>query len=389
MICLNMIVKNEAHVVERMLESVKRVVDRAYILDTGSSDDTVSVMQNWFEEHSIPCYIEIGPFNNFADARSRSIKNCRHWCGNFGWALWIDADDKLTIENMEPISNLHRYTDLDALGIEHRSPNNEIAYPRTSMLNLTRDWIFESVVHEYPALKNGLPSQTAILPGVFIDILSGGDRSKNPARYDNDIAVLEAALNTEKRPDMIARYMFLLGQSHASAGHRQAAIDTFRTRASLAVGRLDQEGCVASMTAAKLIELTAIEQSQATGKQVLPPGEAFALWLNAIECAPHRAEPYYYAARSLRMRNLHASAFPYANHASKLKRDVRDSLSEPEVYRWQNDYELSIAAYHVGEFRLGLKAIKKVLRVAGDIIGDDMREDLNRRAADYQKVING
>ncbi|MFJ2241725.1 glycosyltransferase [Streptomyces sp. NPDC087859] len=44
-VCLNMIVKNEAHVIRRCLESVLPLVDTWVILDTGSTDGTQDIIR--------------------------------------------------------------------------------------------------------------------------------------------------------------------------------------------------------------------------------------------------------------------------------------------------------------------------------------------------------
>ena len=52
-ICLNMIVKNESKVILRLLNSVLPIVDSYCICDTGSTDNTIEVIENFFNEHNI------------------------------------------------------------------------------------------------------------------------------------------------------------------------------------------------------------------------------------------------------------------------------------------------------------------------------------------------
>ena len=51
---LCMIVKDESHVIERCLDSVKNLIDFVLILDTGSSDGTQEVIKNWIDRNNIP-----------------------------------------------------------------------------------------------------------------------------------------------------------------------------------------------------------------------------------------------------------------------------------------------------------------------------------------------
>lgn len=379
MLCLNMIVKDESHVIERCLESVKPYIDKVHILDTGSTDGTQKVIEEWCSDNGIPCRIDEGPFVNFADARTRAIQLCRSWCSNYGWALWLDADDVLTVESKVSLKELYKYgDDLDAYGIIFRG-GKEIEYPRTLLLNMRREWVFKSVVHEYAALADGRAVNTRLLKGVYVDIVGGGNRSKNPLKYEHDVSVLKAALDTETDPDMMNRYLFLIAQSLNSAGKRGEAIDAYRLRAYNAKGRIDQEACVSAMNAGKLIEVDAMERADKDGLPVTVSGEAFALYCNAIEFAPHRAEPWYYAARSLRMRDLPTCAFAFADYASTLKRDPRDLLSEPGVYEWQLDYELCVTCVFVGQKKRALQLIKRLLRPLNPFpLTDEMREELRR-----------
>ena len=47
-LCLNMIVKNEGKIILRLLESVVSIVDCYCISDTGSTDNTIELIENIF-----------------------------------------------------------------------------------------------------------------------------------------------------------------------------------------------------------------------------------------------------------------------------------------------------------------------------------------------------
>jgi glycosyltransferase involved in cell wall biosynthesis len=49
-IALCMIVKNEAHVIRRCLDSVLPLVDYLLIVDTGSTDDTQTLVREFLQE---------------------------------------------------------------------------------------------------------------------------------------------------------------------------------------------------------------------------------------------------------------------------------------------------------------------------------------------------
>ena len=65
MIVLNMIVKDEADVIERCLNSVLGFVDAVVISDTGSADNTVELILNWQRENNIPGKLVEHNWKNF------------------------------------------------------------------------------------------------------------------------------------------------------------------------------------------------------------------------------------------------------------------------------------------------------------------------------------
>ena len=47
-LCLNMIVKNESKIITRLFDSVLPIIDCYCICDTGSTDNTVQIITNYF-----------------------------------------------------------------------------------------------------------------------------------------------------------------------------------------------------------------------------------------------------------------------------------------------------------------------------------------------------
>ncbi|TAE61392.1 MAG: tetratricopeptide repeat protein [Nostocales cyanobacterium] len=80
-----MIVKNEEVALPKCLESVKNVVDEIVVLDTGSTDNTPQIAQDFGAKvHYFPWC------NNFSTARNESLK---YVTGD--WVLVLDADETL------------------------------------------------------------------------------------------------------------------------------------------------------------------------------------------------------------------------------------------------------------------------------------------------------
>ncbi|OAA90625.1 tetratricopeptide repeat-containing glycosyltransferase family 2 protein [Clostridium ljungdahlii] len=84
-ISLCMIVKNEEKYLPACLESIKDIVDEIIIVDTGSTDKTVEIAQNYGAK---VYYFKWN--NNFSEARNVSLKYATK-----DWILIMDADDEL------------------------------------------------------------------------------------------------------------------------------------------------------------------------------------------------------------------------------------------------------------------------------------------------------
>ena len=89
-ICLSMIVKNEAHVIQRCLDSVKTFIDHWVIVDTASTDGTQDLIRRVMAE--IPGLLVERPWVDFAFNRNEALSLART---RADYTLLIDADDDL------------------------------------------------------------------------------------------------------------------------------------------------------------------------------------------------------------------------------------------------------------------------------------------------------
>lgn len=87
-----MIVKNEEALLPRCLASLHGVVDELMILDTGSTDGTIGVIEReWEASHFRQVRWEPHEFHDFGSARQANLDRVET-----EWALWMDADEELS-----------------------------------------------------------------------------------------------------------------------------------------------------------------------------------------------------------------------------------------------------------------------------------------------------
>jgi len=139
-ICLNMIVKDEAPVIQRCLENVAPLIDHWVIVDTGSKDGTQEIITETFANK--PGSLHERPWVNFGHNRTEAIRLAT---GKADYILTLDADELLERSNSFAFGALTA----DAYMLPKRRGNREYRVP-----NLVRsdcNWRWEGVLHEQPA----------------------------------------------------------------------------------------------------------------------------------------------------------------------------------------------------------------------------------------------
>jgi glycosyltransferase involved in cell wall biosynthesis len=86
-----MIVKNESKIILRLLESVLPMIDTYCICDTGSTDNTKELIEEYFNEQNITGKIIEEPFKDFGYNRTFALQACLGM-PNADYILLLDAD---------------------------------------------------------------------------------------------------------------------------------------------------------------------------------------------------------------------------------------------------------------------------------------------------------
>jgi glycosyltransferase involved in cell wall biosynthesis len=345
-ICLNMIVKNEAPVIRRCLDSVRPIIDRWVIVDTGSTDGT----QDIIKEHlrGLPGELHERPWLNFAHNRTEALELAR---GKGDYTLIIDADDTLEIGAgiVLPALTAGSYT----MEIAYAGT----VYRRTQLVRSALPWRYEGVLHEYITC-NGDPSCDH-LPGIRMLPSQDGARRKDPETYRRDAAALEAALQTETNPFLVARYRFYLAQSYRDCGEAEKALEHYLVRAKL--GFWQEEVFVSLYYAAQL--------KQRLGH---PDQEVIGAYLRASDAQPGRAEALHGASRFCRERGRNEEGYQLAKRGLDIAMPSDALFAEPWIYETGLLEEFSVNAYWSGHFRDCFDASLKIL-AAGKLPEPDVQ----------------
>ncbi|WP_330338099.1 glycosyltransferase [Streptomyces sp. NBC_00557] len=325
-VCLNMIVKDEAPVIRRCLESVRPLIDTWVIVDTGSTDGTQDIVRDVYRD--VPGELYERSWKGFDGSRTEAIELAR---ADADYLLFMDADDVMEVA---PGSRMPELT-LDAYRLNVRS--GRYTYRRRALVSTRLPWRYVGVVHEY--LECGAQYSLGNLEGATIVVVGGGGRSraKSPReKYLEDAEALQQGL--VKEPDN-SRYVFYLAQSWRSAGEFKKAIEAYDRRAGM--GGWAEEVFWSRLYGAQLAE-----------KLERPPAEVMDRYLGAHESRPTRAEALGELARWCRLNGQRwPLAHLFARQAARLPYPENDQLFvESDWYDWRALDELGVSAYWVGEY---------------------------------------
>jgi glycosyltransferase involved in cell wall biosynthesis len=314
----NGIVKDEAAILDRCIDSLLPHIDGAVILDTGSTDGTPELLERRFDQAGKPLEIHHGPFLNFSHARNLALAAARASPQPWDWVLLCDADMQLVVEQPFKLNG--------GLSYDIKQKAGALEYYNRRLVSREATGGFVGVTHEFLDIATAGICKNAY----FIDYADGANR---PDKILRDIALLEEALKTETKPGIIERYRFYLGQSFFDLGDWAKAAENYKIRTEL--GGFEEEKWYAQLQYARCRAAMGVFSD--------------AVWqmLRAYNMRPQSAESLYELGRLFRERG--------DNHASLLFSEAGLSVPYPKqdslfINNWvcegRIEREFAICAYY-------------------------------------------
>jgi glycosyltransferase involved in cell wall biosynthesis len=318
-LCLNMIVKNESRIIERLIQSVLPIIDTYCICDTGSTDDTPAIIERVMRDANVPGEVVHEPFKNFGYNRTFALQAAKPW-GEF--ALLVDADMKLIIT--PDFSKTILTPDVGSVSIPQKA--GDLEYYNVRIINLQIGATCRCPTHEYYDVPGGY-KQIRTNALWINDVGDGGCKSD---KFERDIRLLKAGLEEEPNNE---RYHFYLANSYANIGRPQEAIPHYKRRVEL--GGWVEEVFYSCLQ---------------LGHQYNKLGDhanAVHWWMEGYNRYPKRAESLYEITKLYRIQGKHKLADIFCELGLSIPYPSGDSLFvQTNVYKYDLDYEKTILSYY-------------------------------------------
>lgn len=335
-ICLNMIVKNEAPVIRRCLDSVMPFIDAWVIVDTGSTDGTQQIIR----EHlaAIPGELVERPWVNFAHNRSEALALA---AGKADYLLMIDADETLEHDAGFAMPALTA----DSYNVEMRYGG--CTYFRKQLVKASLPWRYTGVLHEYIHCDDA--RSEAVIDGLRTVARHDGARARDPQTYRRDALLLEKALLDEPAN---ARYVFYLAQSYRDAGDHELAIRHYRRRVEM--GGWPEEVWYS------LYQIAALRD-----RLRHPWPEAMEDYLAAHRAMPDRAGPLYRIGMHYQGLRQYATSHIFFAQAMRIPLPAGNRLFvERPIYDYLLPVEYAVACYYTGDHESAIETSNRLLQSA-------------------------
>lgn len=331
LLCLSMIVKDEARGIRETLESVRGVVDTWCILDTGSTDDTQAIIRETMAD--IPGRLIDGTFRDFSTTRNEALDLARDAAE---WILLLNGDDEVTESD-----GLREFLDTSCDDWhDARILFGEIDFRHPRLLRSSAPARYVGETHE--ALV-GIDAAPTAAP---LEILHGAKvREDKTARWELDLQLLRRAATEDPGNP---RTIFYLAQTLECLGNFEAAHWTYVAR--IPMGGFREEVYEAIYRSAWCASIAGWPRSYVESRLA-----------EAHEMKPYRAEPLYRIGVGRLRLNLLDEAEPYLLAAFERTPPNDRLFFDRTVYEWRAAEALAELAIRRENFPLAERALSHAL----------------------------
>lgn len=351
-----LMVKNEAETIaSTLMPLIEGQIKYFFILDTGSTDRTVSIADQLLKNAGVIYEISQETFIDFSTSRNRALILAETFFPQIPFMLMLDAEWHLYgIEDLLCFcqQEVKTVTPLFLIKLLMNNKTLDLYTPR--LFRTSAKIRFSGVVHEVPFVvaESKVPS-TAFIE--FNPSHQGVQKSQNRWNQDLDLLLKDYQSTINQNGELNPRSIFYLAQTYECLGRFNEAYEYYQLRSRM--NGFDEETFVATFRLGRIaVELDEKDERFSWRMAEEHFHHAFAL-------RPHRIEPLVYIANHYWSCNI-PLCYLYARYACDAPYPQDDVLFvKKSIYDYTRFEILSRSAFYLGEYQVGLNATQKALLV--------------------------
>lgn len=340
-VCLSAIVKDEEKVITRFLRNNLHAFDRFDITDTGSSDNTVSLANDYFVANNISGGVHHYAWNDdFGKAKTYALdKSKEQGCEHI---VFLDADEEMWTSAMQPLRANDKetfFSDMDSycpVVCNVQIYSNGFKWWRSfSISGSIRNSKFLGSRHEF--IDSAGHGPTTFVNNYYI--FARRDQTRH-GREKNSLILDALALERDASRGLnLGRSLYYAGQSYEEAGEFDRALAMYRKRVACDEGWY-QEKFVAQLHAGLIVEKT-------KGFVAAIP-ELF----EAMKLDTTRAEPYFHLARGFRLDGNYIACFLLAREGACKKQSSEHLFAQEHIFTIGVHDEAAVCSSYLPQYRV-------------------------------------
>jgi glycosyltransferase involved in cell wall biosynthesis len=347
---LLMMVKNEKKRIGVTLKSIVGHVDALIIYDTGSTDNTKEIIQEFAEKHKINLYMIEGEFVNFSESRNVSLSYADTIDVKF--VLLLDTNDELQGgDKLREFAKSHMNTKHTGyLTCQHWWSGQYDKYYNMRFVKNGCGWRYRGSVHEWMKDTTSETDQPRFpvfrMPdNIILYQDRTADDDKTGKRFKRDKKLL---LADHKKDPKEPRTLFYLAQTCSCLAEYGEALYYYKLRAKLE--GFQEEKFHAYLRGGDLCAKLGHDWH-----------DVMTMYMKAAEHS-NRAEPYVKIAHHYNIMKRWFLAYSFAAMACKLPYPEHCILFvDKRAYDYERWHILGIVAYYAGFYGDGKIACQKAI----------------------------
>lgn len=221
-----MIVKNEVKVLPRFLQSIFPIIDWYTIIDTGSSDNTKKIIQEFFNSKNIPGEIYDHPFENFEVDRNFALEKLGN---NADFGFIIDADETLQIGKDFSLEDFKRQLIKKDLGILTCIQNTS-EWARPTLFKTSKPFYWKYPIHNALLCKESVVSINFEKEVLAIKVNTDGYTWTSQQISEKYLRSAEVLIKYIEKNGEEPRTVFYTAQCFRDGGNIQEALNWYLKR---------------------------------------------------------------------------------------------------------------------------------------------------------------